>query len=178
MSNTRNQPNHITILAALLVAALAFIIACTGPATAETLPATEVPPTETSAPPVDPTATEPESGETSDITGIAWQWADLIETEPAALSVVPDPAKYTLLLRDDGTADITADCNKVSGSYTLDGNMLTISTLGPSTLAYCGEESLDQQYLQLLDRVKSFTVDAGELQLDLVSGAGTVTLVQ
>jgi heat shock protein HslJ len=178
MSNTRNQSNHVTILAALLVAALALVIACAGPATAEALPATGVPPTEKSAPPVGPTTTEPESGETSDITGIVWQWASLVETEPSGQSVVPDPAKYTFLLRNDGTADITADCNKVSGSYSLDGNMLTISTLGPSTLAFCGEESLDQQYLQVLDRVESFTVDAGELQLDLVGGAGTVTLVE
>ena len=131
MSNTRNQSNHVTILAALVVAGLALVIACAGPATAEALPATGVPPTEKSAPPVDPTTTEPESGETSDITGIVWQWASLVETEPSAQSVVPDPAKYTFLLTDDGTADITADCNKVSGSYTLDGNMLTISTLGP-----------------------------------------------
>jgi heat shock protein HslJ len=113
------------------------------------------------------------SGQTAgkDIIDITWQWAGLVETEPAAQSVVPDPENYTLILRPDGTLNIKADCNMVGGSYTLDGNSLTIE-LGPSTMAFCGEQSLDQQYLELLGRVASYTIENGRLVLNLENGAG------
>jgi heat shock protein HslJ len=31
-----------------------------------------------------------------------------------------DPAGYTLILNEDGTANIVADCNQVAATYTLD----------------------------------------------------------
>ena len=39
----------------------------------------------------------------SDIQNIEWQWVELVENNPAAQSVVPDPENYTLALFDDGT---------------------------------------------------------------------------
>ncbi len=111
----------------------------------------------------------------SDITGITWQWAELVETTPAAQSVVPNPGNYTLILQPDGSLNIKADCNVVGGSYTLAGDVLTIE-LGPSTMAYCGEQSLDQLYLGLLAGVNSYTVQDGRLVLELEDGAGRMTL--
>jgi heat shock protein HslJ len=72
----------------------------------------------------------------SDITGIVWQWTAMQETLPASQSVVPDPENYTIVFNDDGTVAIKADCNQVSGDYTMDGNNLNIS-LGASTLMAC-----------------------------------------
>jgi heat shock protein HslJ len=103
-----------------------------------------------------------------------WQWRELVETEPAAQSVVPHPENYTLVFQPDGTLDIQADCNMVSGSYILEGNALTIE-IGPSTMAFCGEESLDQQYLELLDGVDSYAIEDGRLVLNLKDGAGRLT---
>lgn len=108
------------------------------------------------------------------ITNTTWQWAELIETEPASQSIVPNPENYTLLLSSDGNVSIKADCNMVSGSYSLDDNLLTIE-LGASTMAFCGEESLDQQYLKLLTNVESYTIDNGRLVLELADGAGRMT---
>jgi heat shock protein HslJ len=113
----------------------------------------------------------------SDITGTTWQWAELVETAPAAQSVVPHPENYTLLLQADGGLSIKADCNGVGGTYALDGDSLIIE-LGPSTMAYCGEQSLDQQYLGLLGSVDSYTVQDGRLLLSLQDGAGTMILDQ
>jgi heat shock protein HslJ len=107
----------------------------------------------------------------ADIVGVEWQWSLLVETEPAAQSVVPHPENYTLVFQPDGTLDIQADCNVVSGSYILEGNALTIK-LGPSTMAYCGEQSSDQQYLDLLGRVSSYTIENERLVLNLKDGAG------
>lgn len=84
------------------------------------------------------------------ILDVTWQWTGVVETEPASQSVVPDPENYTITFREDGSAEIKADCNQVGGTYTQQGSALII-TLGPSTMAACGEDSLDQQYLAFLD---------------------------
>lgn len=107
----------------------------------------------------------------SDITGITWQWVSLVEMDPAAQSVVPSPENYTLTFLPDGDLSIQADCNMAGGSYSLDGNQLTI-TQGISTLAFCGEESLDILYLELLSQVESYTLENGQLVLELKDGAG------
>lgn len=104
----------------------------------------------------------------ADIINIAWQWADLMEVEPASQSAVPMPENYTLTFFADLTLSIKADCNNVAGSYTLEGNLLTIQT-GPSTMAFCGENSLDQQYLALLAQVSK--VEGGNGRLFLTTAA-------
>jgi heat shock protein HslJ len=108
------------------------------------------------------------------ITGIDWRWSEMVETEPAAQSLVPNPQNYILRFSADGSVSITADCNMVSGSYTLDGSSLSIM-LGASTMAYCGEESLDQLFLGFLSNVDSFTIENGQLVLELKGGAGLMT---
>ena len=64
--------------------------------------------------------------------------------------------------------------NPVGGSYTLDGSSLTI-LLGPSTMAFCGEQSLDLFYLGFLSTVDSYAVKDGQLVLELKDGAGQMT---
>ena len=113
-----------------------------------------------------PTATEetlqPISME--NILDITWQWVEMVETEPASQSVVPEPENYTIIFRADGTAEIKADCNQVGATYNQEGSALII-TLGPSTMAACGDDSLDQQYLASLDQVNTFGMLAGDLKL-------------
>jgi heat shock protein HslJ len=107
------------------------------------------------------------------ITSIEWRWSGLIETMPAAQSVVPDPENYTLILQPDGGLHIKADCNVVGGSHTLEGDGLTIA-LGPSTMAYCGEQSLDQQFQVLLSNVDGYGIEDGQLVLKLQADAGSM----
>ncbi|MFN2189928.1 MAG: META domain-containing protein [Candidatus Promineifilaceae bacterium] len=106
-----------------------------------------------------------------DIQMIVWQWSGLVETSPAAQSVVPDPENYTIAFLPDGSAPITADCNQVGATYSADGDSLTI-VLGPATAAFCGEESLDQQYLGLLSTVATFALEGESLKLNLANDAG------
>ena len=106
------------------------------------------------------------------ITGIQWQWAELTETEPASQSVVPDPENYVLVLNDDGTANIKADCNMLQWTYTLDGTNLTFNTLGPSTMAFCGEDSLDTLFLSKLGMGGTVSVEDERLVLELNENAG------
>lgn len=107
-----------------------------------------------------------------EIIGIKWQWAQLTETEPAAQSVVPDPENYVVVLNADGTASLKADCNMVSWTYTLEGTTLTFNTLGPSTLAFCGEDSLDQKFLSTLGKGGTVSLEEGRLVLELSENAG------
>ncbi len=129
----------------LLIAAL-VIGGCTTPAS------TPVPP---AVPPAEGTGTVgvPVTAET--LSQTSWAWTSLAETAPAAQSVVPTPEKYTIFFEEDGTVNINADCNVVGGTYVIRNNGTLVIELGPSTMAFCGEESLDQQFLLLLGQVAS-----------------------
>lgn len=71
----------------------------------------------------------------------------------------------------DGTLGLTADCNLFNGMYEVKKERL-ILMLGASTLAYCGEESPDNQYLQLLGSVTSYELTDEKLVLYLSEDAG------
>ncbi|MDA0524461.1 META domain-containing protein [Methanococcoides alaskense] len=101
-----------------------------------------------------------------EIIDIEWQWSGLTETFPASQSVVPDPENYKITLRSDGTYSIKADCNIGSGGYTMEGNELTLAP-GPITLAYCGPDSLDSQYLSLLSNVTTVSMEDDQLVLGI-----------
>ena len=89
--------------------------------------------------------------EADSITDKEWQW-ELVKDQPAGeTTTIPDPENYTLIFRDDDTFSGKADCNEISGTYSQEGGFFL--TLGPSTMAFCGEESLDQLYLELLNGV-------------------------
>ncbi len=120
---------------------------------------------------------EYESVSLDDISEIEWQWSGLIETEPASQSVVPHPESYTISFAQDGTYSIKADCNVGSGSYTLEGNELTLAP-GPMTLAYCGPDSLDNQYLSLLNNVTNISMDNNQLVLGIGETGDRILFVQ
>jgi len=105
---------------------------------------------------------------TNTITGIVWQWMSV--TSQGATTNVPIPANYTIIFNTDGTLTGKADCNTFTGVYSQAGGF-TIK-LGASTMAYCGEASLDQQYLHLLSNVAAGGPDgAGGLALETAGGA-------
>ncbi len=104
-----------------------------------------------------------------------WQWTGL--AGGGADLAVAQPANYTLQFVRDGTLAIRADCNQASGTYEQAGGKLAIK-LGATTLAYCGDASLDQRYLDALSRVQSASVEPGELTLTLNDGVQMVFRAQ
>lgn len=98
---------------------------------------------------------------------VEWQLHSVLESEPAAQSVVPQPENYTITFMPDGDAAILADCNSVGATYEVDGTNLTL-TMGPSTTAFCGEDSGDQLYLAALEGVTAY--DLGEYGIALRVG--------
>lgn len=89
--------------------------------------------------------------------------------------MVADPENYIMVLNDDGTVSLKADCNQVQWTYTVDGNNLTFDTVGPSTLAHCGEDSLDLLFLTKLGVGGTFSVENERLVLELNENTGTMT---
>jgi heat shock protein HslJ/uncharacterized protein YraI len=155
------------ILVTVLLLVSVLLGACTSPAP---VPTASPPPEQTSPPPTDvPDVIQPVSQ--VDLVGVTWQWISLVETMPAAQSVVPDPENYTLTFNEDGTASIKADCNVAMGSYELSGDQLTIS-LGPTTLAECGAESSYNQFLSLLEQAAGVGMAYGNLVITLADEAG------
>ena len=114
-----------------------------------------------------PQAEQPTTGDT--ITGIVWQWESVTVKPAGDTTTVPDPQNYTITFNEDGTLAGKADCNSFGGTYSQDNGL--VITLGPSTMAFCGEDSLDQQYVDLLGQVVAGGPDgAGGLALENAGG--------
>jgi heat shock protein HslJ len=110
----------------------------------------------------------------SAIVGIQWQWTQLIETQPASQSMIANSENYVLVLNADGSVNLTADCNQLQWTYTTEADTISFNTLGPSTLAYCGDDSSDQIFLAKLGVGGTWRVENGRLVLDLNENAGTM----
>jgi heat shock protein HslJ len=103
------------------------------------------------------------------IQGIVWQWTSVTNQTTKETQTVPNPESYTIVFNADGTLTGKADCNSFTGTYSQQ-NGFSIK-LGASTMAFCGETSLDQQYLQLLGAVAAGGTDgAGGLALETAGG--------
>ena len=84
-------------------------------------------------------------------------------------TTVANPENYTIIFNADGTLTGKADCNSFTGTYSQE-NGFTIK-LGATTMAFCGEASLDTQYLQLLSQVAAGGPDGvGGLALETAGG--------
>lgn len=111
------------------------------------------------------------------ITDKQWQWTEFVQMGSPSQLIVPKPEIYTLLLKSDGMLNARVDCNIVGGSYILNENSLTIKVV-TSTMAYCGDQSLDKKYLELLNLVESYKDMEGNLELYLRDNSGTMTFKQ
>ena len=106
------------------------------------------------------------------ITDISWEWEKFESSDDSEI-IVDDPTAYTLVFKTDDSVVIKADCNSVLGAYTTEDSSLSI-VLGPTTLVFCGEESLDNQYLPYLENVATYVLDGGKLYLNLKMDAGNM----
>jgi heat shock protein HslJ len=119
--------------------------------------------------PVPPPTAAPTAPPSTTITNIVWQWTSVTNKTTGATTTVSNPQNYTITFRDDGTLSGKADCNAFTGTYSQQ-NGFTIK-LGATTTAYCGDASLDQQYLQLLSAIAAGGPDgAGNLALETAGG--------
>jgi len=88
-----------------------------------------------------------------------WRWTGMTQTMPSKEVTVSNPNQYTIFFAPNGTYAVKADCNTGTGNFTLEKTVLKISkpTL---TKAYCGDRSVDRDFLDGLSRVKAFQTDS------------------
>ena len=113
-----------------------------------------------------------QTSSTADLTGVVWQWQTTLMNNDDQFT--PDnPANYTLQFNADGTFTAQADCNQVSGSYTLENSQLSIVP-GPSTMAACPEGSLGDQFVKNLGEANRFLFEGDDLIISLMFDSGSM----
>jgi len=88
----------------------------------------------------------------------------------ATTVTISDPQQFTLEFLDNNRVAVKADCNRASGSFTVNGSALTIGPMAV-TKAYCGSASLDGEFLSLLGGETVATVSTTSLVLSSARGA-------
>jgi len=114
--------------------------------------------------------------EGSEIVGVIWKWVQTLESNDTK-RVPDDPGKYTLEFLPDGKVSIQADCNQGSGTYTINGQRISIEIL-ITTLVACPPDSLEQEYIRDLNATVIYFTQNGDLYLDLKFDTGTMKFVK
>ncbi len=107
------------------------------------------------------------------IIGPVWQWVRTQYNDGTTLTRPAETAAYTLQLNSDGTVNVRGDCNRGGGSFTMNGNKLSIA-ITHTTLAACPEGSLEGPFIRDLNRTGGCLIKDGRLFLDLKLDAGTM----
>jgi heat shock protein HslJ len=105
------------------------------------------------------------------LTGITWQWVEFTSANETIF--VTRPQNFTLTLVADGSLSLQAECNSGGGSYTLSGQHITFNDM-MTTLMYCGDDSQDSLFLNLLSQVTSYVLEEGVLFLELPGDGGSM----
>jgi len=171
------------VTALLLLVVVLMLAACGSDESEPTaVPATEAPAVEeaaTEAPTVEEAATEvpvveePELVVDPELVGKTWAWERRDPNGNASDPIsVSNPENYTLVFSEDGTFAAKMDCNNANGEYTSRGVGSIMMTLGPSTMASCGEESLDTMMSQMFGPAQSYTIEGNGTVLKFAWAAG------
>jgi heat shock protein HslJ len=109
----------------------------------------------------------------SDLQGGQWRLQSM-ETEEGRF-VPDDSSLFTVQFAADGTVGVRADCNQCGGSYTLNGDTLTVGPL-VCTLIAC-PTARGQQFATLLDGTGEVEIE-DDRELEIESSEGTLILTR
>jgi heat shock protein HslJ len=107
------------------------------------------------------------------LVGTVWQWTVFQSSDESEI-VPEDPTRFTIEFIDDHTVAVGVDCNRGRGVYTRNGSEIDID-IQMLTRAYCGEDSLHDQYLEFLDQAVSVVFVDGGLHLSFPMDAGIMS---
>ena len=101
---------------------------------------------------------------TSALEGTSWQLVQIVSMDDTTLE--PDNrSDYRLAFGADGAANLVADCNRASGSWTSESEGQLEFGLMAATMAMCPPGSLHDQYLAQFPFVRSYVLKEGHLFL-------------
>jgi heat shock protein HslJ/LysM repeat protein len=121
---------------------------------------------------VEVSSEEVSAAATLELIGPVWRWDQTLMNNGDKF-VPNNPNNYTVQFMPDGTVAIQADCNRVGGTYTLDGSAITIE-LGPTTLVACPPDSLGDQFVANLGAAAIYFFQGENLFIDLKFDSGTM----
>jgi|KBSMisStaDraftv2_1062788.scaffolds.fasta_scaffold758794_1 heat shock protein HslJ len=83
---------------------------------------------------------------------------------------VAEPDRFTVQFLDDNRIAVRADCNRGAGSFSANGNAVTVGPMAV-TKAYCGSDSIDNEFLSLLEGTNVATVSSTSVVLTSARGS-------
>ena len=100
-----------------------------------------------------------------------WTWVRATYGDGREL-VPRDAGAFTLTFRGDGVVEVTTDCNRMTGGFTVNGRELAFGDMA-ATRMYC-EGAQESEFAQLLANTAShFFTSRGELVLNLRFDSGS-----
>ncbi len=167
------QPNRFwqRSLTPLMLMVMLLLAAC-GRSSATPTPTGVVPERTATPQPADAPATTTDAA-VPDLADTTWQWIEFQDTAGMNNISVPNPENYLITFLPDGQLALRADCNRGTGTYTVDNRSLTV-IVGALTRAACPIESLDQTFITRLGEVVTFVPDGENLVLNLMADAGNL----
>ena len=120
-----------------------------------------------------PTATQADvDPEHMTLFGKEWSWVQTLYNNDTI--VVPaKPGAFTLTFNKNGMVNAGTDCNRMTGSYSVDERLLTIGDLA-ATRMYC-PDSQENEFAKMLSQVSAFVFTSkGELVLELKFDSGQI----
>ena len=85
----------------------------------------------------------------------------------SAANVVSIEEIFYILLKEDSRIEMEVDCNYCAGTYELGNNnfiLFDYSTIA-CTEAYCGDDSMDDEFHEALNSATKYEVDSNRLQV-------------
>ncbi len=112
------------------------------------------------------TETSPQSD--TDLVGFTWYWINATFADGTVLTPNKELV-YGLQFESNGDINILSDCNNIAGRYSTKNKSLQISEL-VTTLKFC-ENTQETEFMQLVEKVQSYTLVDNLLGLTLSDGA-------
>ena len=109
----------------------------------------------------------------SDLQGGEWR-LQTMRTETGGTFEPEDPSRFTVEFQADGQIRVRADCNGCGGSYTMNGEQLTVGPM-VCTLIACST-TRGQEFASLLEGTTEVDADGNELEIE--SPDGTLELIR
>jgi len=109
--------------------------------------------------------------------GKTWQWTQTGDVASGSVTTIENGVRYTLVFAENGDLVVRADCDEITGTYTLgeDDGILTIE-IDEGAVTACGGASRGPQLVRDLNAARAFTFADGRLAIVSAGENGSVML--
>lgn len=91
--------------------------------------------------------------------------------------IQPAEARFTVIFRSNDAVEFLVDCNNCFGNYSASRGVMSFYGEFACTEAFCGPDSQDTLFLNVIDDVTRFEINGGTLLLYFVFNEGEGYLV-